>query len=84
MGISQKDLTVVIVTFQSEKVIIDCINSIDKNLPIIVVENSSNHNFKRQLEKRFTNVECILTNDNLGMGRGNNVGIRYALSLIHI
>ena len=80
MGISQKDLTVVIVTFQSEKVIIDCINSIDKNLPIIVVENSSNHNFKRQLEKRFTNVECILTNDNLGMGRGNNVGIRYASS----
>ena len=76
MGISQKDLTVVIVTFQSEKVINDCINSIDKNLPIIVVENSNNQNFKRMIEKKFHNVKCFLTNENLGMGKGNNVGIK--------
>ena len=76
MGISQKDLTVVIVTFQSEKVINDCINSIDKNVPIIVVENSNNQNFKRMIEKKFHNVKCFLTNENLGMGKGNNVGIK--------
>ncbi len=76
MGSSQKDLTVVIVTFKSEKVIDDCIKSIDKDLPIIVVENSNNQNFKRLLEEKFDNVKCILTNENLGMGRGNNVGIK--------
>ncbi len=76
MGISQKDLTVVIVTFQSEKVINDCINSINKNVPIIVVENSNNQNFKRMIEKKFHNVKCFLTNENLGMGKGNNVGIK--------
>ena len=80
MGSSQKDLTVVIVTFKSEKVIDDCINSIDKDLPIIVVENSNNQNFKRLLEEKFDNVKCILTNKNLGMGRGNNVGIKNANS----
>ncbi len=80
MGISKKDLTIVIVTFQSENVIDDCINSIDNNFPIIVVENSSNSNFKKQIEKKFNNVKCILTNENLGMGRGNNVGIKNSSS----
>ena len=42
------DLTVIIVTYRtSEKVILDCLNSIDSNVGIIIVENS-NH-FKHSM-----------------------------------
>ena len=53
MGISKKDLTIVIVTFQSENVIDDCINSIDNNFPTSV-ENSSNSNLRNKLKKNLT------------------------------
>ena len=45
MSISGQNLSVVIVTLRSEKVIDRCIKSINKNLPIIVVENSDNLKF---------------------------------------
>ena len=75
MGIFKNNLTVVLVTYKSKEVVDDCIDSINKELPIIVIENSKDKNFKDYLEKKFKNVRCHLTNENLGMGRGNNVGI---------
>ena len=45
-------------------------------MPIIVVENSSNSKFKEDLEKKYTNVKCTLSFKNLGMGSGNNLGIK--------
>ena len=78
MSISGQNLTIVIVTLKSEKVIHNCIKSINKNLPIIVVENSNNIEFKTNLEKTYANVKCILSDNNLGMGPGNNIGIKFA------
>ena len=78
MSISGQNLSVVIVTFKSEKVINKCIDSIGKNVPIIVVENSNNQKFKQDLESRYQNSKCILSGSNLGMGAGNNVGIKAA------
>ena len=71
-------MSVVIVTLKSEKVIDKCINSIDQNVPIIIVENSNNQKFKHDLESRYQNLKCILSGSNLGMGAGNNVGIKAA------
>ena len=76
MSISRQNLSVIIVTLKSEKVIDRCINSIGQNLPIIVVENSNNQKFKQDLEFKYKNLECILSGSNLGMGAGNNVGIK--------
>ena len=78
MSISGQNLSVVIVTLKSEKVIDKCINSIDQNVPIIIVENSNNQKFKHDLESRYQNLKCILSGSNLGMGAGNNVGIKAA------
>ena len=78
MSISGQNLSVVIVTLKSEKVINKCINSIGQNVPIIVVENSNNQKFKQDLESRYQNSKCILSGSNLGMGVGNNVGIKAA------
>ena len=86
MSISRQTLTIVIVTFRSEKVIDNCIKSISDQIKIIVVDNSNDQNFKDSLEKKYENVECILSSSNLGMGSGNNLGLNnvktdYALIL---
>ena len=78
MSISGQNLSVVIVTLKSEKIIHQCINSINQNLPIIVVEHSDNKNFKEELEQKYKNLKCILSKSNLGMGTGNNIGIKDA------
>jgi GT2 family glycosyltransferase len=77
MSISRQNLSIVIVTIKSENVIHQCIKSINEDLPIIVIENSSNFKFKNDLEKKYKNLNCILSYKNLGMGSGNNLGIKF-------
>ena len=76
MSISRQTLTAVIVTFKSERVIHDCIKSIPKDIKIIIVDNSNDEKFKENLEKKYSNITCILSPRNLGMGAGNNLGLR--------
>ena len=77
MSISRQNLTAVIVTFKSENVIHDCIRSISESIKIIIVDNSMDKKFKENIEKKYKNVECILSSENLGMGSGNNLGLGY-------
>ena len=76
MSLSGQNLSIVIVTIKSEKVIHDCIKSIDQNIPIIIVENSNNYEFKKNLESQYKNLKCVITEKNLGMGAANNKGIK--------
>ena len=51
-----------------------------------MVENSNNIKFKQIIEKKFNNVNCILTGENKGYAVANNIGLRlvktkYALVL---
>ena len=71
----EKDITFVIVCFKSGHVIEKCIKNINSSIKIIVVENSDNSNFKKYLENKFSNVEVIIAKENLGYGKGNNLGI---------
>ncbi len=76
MSITRQNLSVVIVSFKSEHVIENCINSIDSEIEIVVIDNSSNDKFKDKIETKYKNVKCILSKENLGMGGGNNLGIK--------
>jgi GT2 family glycosyltransferase len=75
---SKNNFTIVIVTFKSERVIETCLNSIDQKYAVIIVENSGDKNFKKNIESKFPNVECYLTGSNIGMGSANNIGIKLA------
>ena len=77
MTISRQNLTIIIVSFISDNVIHDCIKSISKDLNIIIVDNSNNKKFKDIVEKKYENVTCILSSENIGMGAGNNLGIKH-------
>ena len=76
MLISKENLSVIIVSFNSEHIINRCISSIDKEIEIIVVDNSKNKKFKNDIENKYKNVKCILSDKNIGMGAGNNLGIK--------
>ena len=76
MSISRQNLSVIIVSFKSDHIIQSCIDSINKEIEIIVVDNSNNAEFKKYIEEKYENVRCILSSKNIGMGAGNNIGIR--------
>ena len=60
----------------SEHVIHNCINSLPKDIKIIIVDNSGSKSFKETIEKKYQNVKCLVSNTNLGMGAGNNLGLK--------
>ena len=71
------DLTIIIVTYRTNKeILFNCIDSIDSNVKILIVENSSDNEFKSELEKKYSNISVILANKNLGYGAGNNLGFK--------
>jgi len=81
-----KDLSIVIVTFKSEDIISKCLKSIPNDIKVIIVENSKNEKFKKDLENKYKNVDCILTGNNRGYAAANNIGLnivktKYALVL---
>ena len=80
------DITVVIKTFYSEKKIEHCLKSIGDKCRVIIVENSSNIELKNKLEKYYKNLNFVITEENLGYSKSNNLGIKmvntkYALIL---
>jgi GT2 family glycosyltransferase len=75
MNSFEKNITFVIVSFKSGHIIEQCIKSINSNIKIIIVENSDNIHIKNYLENKFSNVDVIIAKENLGYGKGNNLGI---------
>ena len=81
------DLTVVIVTFKTDRTILkNCLSSINNNVKILIVENSKEFINKEEIEREYNNVKIICSGSNLGMGSGNNFGLKntftkYALIL---
>jgi GT2 family glycosyltransferase len=71
----EKNITFVVVSFRSGHIIENCIKSIGSKAKIIVVENSDNIEVKNYLEKKFSNVDVIVAGENLGYGKGNNLGM---------
>ncbi len=69
------DLTVIITSFHSSDKIFSCIDSIEKSIKIIVIENSNDGKLKEEIHSKYQNVECILSKENLGYGAGNNLGL---------
>ena len=69
-------LTVVIPSFYSSKLIEERILEIDKKIPIIIIENSRDLEFKKKIENKFQNVKIIIPEENLGFGKAVNIGIK--------
>ena len=68
--------TIVFVSLHSESHIKRLTSSIEKKFPIIVIENSFNHELKKELEEKYNNVKVIIPEKNLGLSGSYNLGIK--------
>ena len=72
-----KNLTIVIVTFLTDtKTLLNCLNSVDKRVKVIIVENSPRFRNRNFFTNRFKNLQIFCTGKNLGYGGGNNFGLK--------
>ena len=72
---SNQNITVVITTFRSDTKIVGCLETINSEINVVIIENSNNPKFKEMIEKKFRNVKCHLAGENLGYAKGNNFGL---------
>ena len=75
MNLNLEDITFIIVTYKSESFIHECINTLPKVSKKIIIENSGNIGLQKELKRKYDNIEVILSN-NVGMGAGNNIGLK--------
>src|SRR3990167_10084654 len=75
---------IIIVSFNSENYITDCLKSIFTNtysdIEVVVVDNSSLDKTIPVIKKNFKKVHTIKNSINLGFGTANNIGIKYLIS----
>lgn len=71
-----KNLTIVILTYNSLHVIGECLSKINLlKYKIVVVDNASSDGTTTFVEKNFSNIELIKLDKNVGYGNGNNVAL---------
>jgi len=76
-------ISIIIVHYNVEKELIDCISSILKSRPqkiceIIVIDNDEEPKVGNVLNKKFKDIKYIKSPKNLGYGGGNNLGASYS------
>lgn len=77
------DVSIIIVNYNTNNLLKDCIYSINEktvglDYEIIVVDNNSIEKPDLMLNSNFPNVIYIQSGDNIGFGRANNLGVKYA------
>jgi N-acetylglucosaminyl-diphospho-decaprenol L-rhamnosyltransferase len=72
------DITVVFVSFKSGHIIETPISAINKNIKIVVIENSRDEKLKYELENKYKNVSVFIPEENKGNGAGINEGLKLA------
>ena len=85
------DVSILIVNYNVKDYLLQCLRSIQDRddaleVQVVVVDNASSDNSVDELRPQFPDVQWIALEENLGFGRGNNVGLeactgRYVLFL---
>ena len=79
---SPLNIYVVIVTYNGMKWINKCLQDVlrsDLKIRIILVDNCSTDETANFVRNNYPDIELIQTNENLGFGRANNIGIKEAI-----
>ncbi len=84
------DLSIVIVSFNTKRITVDCLSSIFESLQgspleveVIVVDNNSKDGSLdelRRMKKNHPNINLIENKENTGFGKANNQGVQLAKS----
>ena len=71
------DITIIIITYKSNKIIYDFINKIPSNLKTIIIENSQNYDLKTKIEGKYKNISVHLKKNN-----GISASLNFAVNLV--
>lgn len=82
MSPSKPDISVIIVSYNVQKYLCNCIDSLlaqkGINTEIIVVDNHSTDGTKELITEKYPAVKLIVNIDNIGFSAANNLGIKMA------
>ena len=71
------DVTIIIITYKSEKIIYDFIKKIPQNIKVIIIENSKNYYLKKEIEEKYKNIKVYLKENN-----GVSISLNFAVDQI--
>ena len=80
----KNELSIIIVNYNTEGLLDDCLASIYKadkpkgGLEVVVVDNGSVDGSVKMVEKKYPQVNLVKSKKNLGFAKGNNVGVEAA------
>src|SRR6056300_318527 len=72
------EITIIIITYKSEKVINDFIKKIPSSLKTVIIENSQNYELKKDIEEKYKNISVYLKENN-----GVSSALNYAVDKIN-
>ena len=58
------EITIIIITYKSEKIIYNFIKNIPSTIKTIIVENSQNHELKKKIEQDYKNISVFIKENN--------------------
>ena len=77
----KNELAIVIVNYNTEQLLDNCLRSVYKadkprgGLQVVVVDNGSADGSVKMVEKKYPQVDLVVSRKNLGFAKGNNVGV---------
>ena len=79
---------IVIVNYNGEKYQNDCLRTIYassyKNIEVVIVDSGSKDMSIKKAQEAYPDVHYLLQGENIGVARGNNIGIQYAVNDLHV
>lgn len=77
------DVSIIIVNYNTKQLLADCLTTVfektkDVAYEVIVVDNASIDDSEEYIKERYPSVKWINSGENLGFGRANNLGAKYA------
>ncbi len=72
-----KRLTIILISYKSEKKIYDFVKKIPKKIKTIIVENSNNYELKKKLERKYKNIKVFIKKN-----EGVSSSINYAVKKV--
>lgn len=71
-------ISIIILSWNTKKLLQSCLNSLKFAIEIIVVDNGSTDGSPEMVKNKFSQIKLIRNRKNLGFAKGNNQGIRAA------
>ena len=73
-GQNMNEITIIIITYKSEKIIYNFIKKIPSTIKTIIIENSKNYELKKDIEKKYDNISVYLK-ENDGVSSALNYAV---------